>query len=286
MGFSTLANIVAGLFKMKLVALLLGPAGVGLVGIYQNIVQAAAGISALGSGNVGTRQIAAARADGGDVAVGKVRRALFWGTMILAGVGGLIFWLTSTLIARMVLGNESRSPEIAWLSVAVALTVAAGSQGALLTGMRRVGDLARINVGSGMVGAAFGVLAIWLWGAKGIVAMIIIAPAVTFVLGHLYVARLERPAGPPPSWSTLTHEWREMVQLGVAFMVSGLVATLGQLVVRSLVQRELGTSGLGQFQAAWAIGMTYLGFILSAMGTDYYPRLTAAIKDHEAATRL
>lgn len=32
--------------------------------------------------------------------------------------------------------------------------------------------------------------------------------------------------------------------------------------------------------------MTYLGFVLSAMGTDYYPRLTAAISDHTAATRL
>ena len=32
--------------------------------------------------------------------------------------------------------------------------------------------------------------------------------------------------------------------------------------------------------------MTYLGFVLSAMVTDYYPRLTSVIKDHAAARRL
>lgn len=32
--------------------------------------------------------------------------------------------------------------------------------------------------------------------------------------------------------------------------------------------------------------MTYLGFVLGAMGTDYYPRLTASIHDHATANRL
>ena len=77
-----------------------------------------------------------------------------------------------------------------------------------------------------------------------------------------------------------------MIPLGAAFMISGLVTTGGFLVVRSLVQRELGAEELGYFQAAWAIGMTYLGFVLGAMGTDYYPRLSACIGDPAAACRL
>ncbi len=32
--------------------------------------------------------------------------------------------------------------------------------------------------------------------------------------------------------------------------------------------------------------MTYIGFVLQAMGTDYYPRLTAVIRDHVTANRL
>jgi PST family polysaccharide transporter len=285
-GGAQVINIAVGILKMKAVAVLLGPAGVGLVGLYLSLVQTASSVAAMGLGTVGTRQIAAAHAEGGDLAVGRTRRALLRGTMLLALIGAALFWLASGWIARVILADESRSNDIAWLSVGVALTVAAGSQGALLTGLRRIGDLARINVGAGVIGAVLGALALWLWGAQGLIAMILIAPVVTFLLGHLYVTRLGPPAGPPIGLPEMSREWQGMLTLGFAFMLSGLVTTLGHLAARTLVQRELGSEALGQFQAAWAIGMTYLGFVLSAMATDYYPRLTAAINDHKVATRL
>jgi PST family polysaccharide transporter len=285
-GGAQVINMAVSLAKMKVVAVLLGPAGVGIVGLYMNLIQTASSIASLGVGNVGTRQIAAAHAEGGDEAVGRTRRALFWLTILLALTGAAFFWLASGWIAGAILADKSRAGEVVWLSLGVALTVGAGSQAALLTGLRRIGDLARINLGSGLVGAALGVLALWLWGERGLIAMVLVAPMATFLLGHLYVARLGPISGGSLSLPELTREWRALVKLGFAFMLSGLVTTLGHLAVRALVQRELGAEALGHFQAAWAIGMTYLGFVLGAMGTDYYPRLTAAISDRVAATRL
>ncbi|QJX01469.1 oligosaccharide flippase family protein [Alcanivorax sp. IO_7] len=69
-------------------------------------------------------------------------------------------------------------------------------------------------------------------------------------------------------------------------MLAGLATGLGMLAARSIIQRELGSVEQGYFQAAWTISMTYLGFVLGAMGTDYYPRLTSAIHDHEQVNRL
>lgn len=285
-GGASVINILAGLAKMKVAAVLLGPAGVGLIGLYQTFMQTAVTLAALGVGNSGTRQIAAAGAEGGAAAVGRVRRALFWGTLAQALLGAAIFWLASDWIAEHLMADPDRAGEVAWLALGVALGVAGGAQGALLTGLRRVADLARVQIGSGVIGSALGVGALWLWGAEGLIAMVLIAPVVSFALGHLYVARLDRPTGPPDPARVLAREWGAMARLGLAFMISGLITTLGFLAARVLVQRELGPEALGQFQAAWAIGMTYLGFVLGAMGTDYYPRLTAAISDPAAATRL
>ena len=53
-----------------------------------------------------------------------------------------------------------------------------------------------------------------------------------------------------------------------------------------MVQNDLGEESLGYFQAAWAISMTYIGFVLGAMGTDYFPRLAAVIQNHDQANRL
>jgi PST family polysaccharide transporter len=251
-----------------------------------NLMQTAASVAALGLGTVGTRQIAAASAEGGEEAVGRTRRALFWGTMGLALIGAISFWLCRGWIARVVLDDPGRSGEVGWLALGVALTVAAASQGALLTGLRRVTDLAWINAGAGVLGSALGVLALWLRGPQGLLVMVLVAPVVSFTLGHVFVARLRRPAERSAGPTELSRELRTMIRLGVAFMISGLATMLGHLTARTLVQRELGTEALGHFQAAWSIGMTYLGFVLGAMGTDYYPRLAAAIRDHPTAVRL
>jgi O-antigen/teichoic acid export membrane protein len=289
-GGAQVINIAIGLIKMKAAAVLLGPTGVGLVGLYTNLMQTTATVTSLGMANVGTRQIAAAHAAGGDRAVERIRRALFWATLGLALIGALLFWLASGWVARVVLADPARAPQVAWLSLGVALSVATGYQAALLTGMRRVGDLALITIGAGLWGTVLGVGALWMWGEAGLLAMVLIAPAVTLILGHFFVVRLgtaTRPATRPvPRLPEMAQDWRDLARLGLPFMLSGVVTLLGHLAARMLVQRDLGPEALGQFQAAWTIGMTYLGFLLGAMSTDFYPRLTAVIHDCEKACRL
>jgi PST family polysaccharide transporter len=286
MGASSVVNVLVGLARMKAAAVLLGPAGVGLIGILQNLMGTASGIAALGFGSAGTRQVADAVAGGRADEVAVVRRALFWGTLALALVGGGTFFLLRDLLAARVLDDPERAGEIGWIAFGVALTVAAGSQRALLNGFRRIGDLARLQVFSGLASAIGGVLAILFWGEAGVVAFIVTAPLANFLLGQWFVARLERDGGHAAPLDRLAGQWRQMAQLGFAFMVSTLVISFGQLAARSIVQHRLGAEELGHFQAAWGISMTYLGFVLSAMATDYYPRLTAVIRDREAASRL
>lgn len=285
-GGASVVNVLVGLVRIKAAAVLLGPAGVGLIGLLQSLMTTAATLAALGFGNVGTRQIAEAVGMGDPSALAAVRRALFLGTLILALLGALAVWLARDLLTAQVLEGAVRPGDLGWLAVGVALMVAAGSQVALLNGLRRITDLAWITVGSALLSTLLGVAALLLWGVGGVAAFVAAAPLASFLLGHWYVARLEPVRGPPTPLSQLLGHWGRLARLGAAFMLSGLVTTLSLLVARTLVQRELGAEALGHFQAAWMIGMTYIGFVLSSMGTDYYPRLTAAIQDRAAANRL
>lgn len=284
MGSASVANIAIGLIRMKVAAVLLGPAGIGLIGLLQNMMGVASTLAGLGLGTAGTRQIAEAAADPAAVAV--ARRALFWATLALGLLGAGAFFLLRGELAVGLAGDAAFAPSIGWLALGVALTVASASQGALLQGLRRIGDLARLQITSAALSTAMGVAVLLVWREDGIVPFIITAPLASFLLGHWYVSRLDRPLGGLSNPRLLAAQWRELARLGMAFMAGSLVGSLGFLAVRSLVQQRLGAAELGHYQAAWAISMTYLGFVLSAMATDYYPRLTATIGDRAAATRL
>ena len=285
-GGASVINILVGLLRMKVVAVLLGPAGVGLIGILNNLMATGANIAALGVGNSGTRQVAEAVGRDDPDAIDASRRALFLGTLILAALGSFLFWCVRDLIAVHILDDENLAPFVGWVSIGIGLTVATGSQRALLTGMRRVGDLARMTVISSLVGALVGIAAIYYLGETGIILLVLSAPFAGLVTSHFYVAKLPRTQPKRSSFREVKQQWGALLKLGFAFMVAGLAMPVGQLAVRAMVQNQLGLDSLGYFQASWAISMTYIGFVLGAMGTDYYPRLTAVISDHKKVIRL
>lgn len=285
-GGAAVINILFSLLRTKVAAVLLGPAGVGLIGLFTNVVATASIVAGLGFGNVGTRQVAEAAGQDDPQRIAAARRALFWGTLLLAIAGAAVLWSLRHMLAAQVLGDPTLAREVGWLSIGVALTVASASQYALLNGLRRIGDIARLSIGTAIVSTVAGVSALWWLGRPGIVVYVISVPVASFLLGHWYVSRLPRIDREPTGLASLAMQWRVLAKLGTAFMVAGLAGTAGQLAVRTMLQRELGVDALGQFHAAWAISMTYIGFVLTAMGTDYYPRLTAVIDDHAAVNRM
>ncbi|MEI6336329.1 MAG: O-antigen translocase [Methylococcaceae bacterium] len=285
-GGSSVINILIGLFRTKALALLLGPSGVGLVGLYTGLMSTAATISNMGVGMIGTRQIAAAIAIDDEKALAIVKRAMFWGVLILATTGALVVWSLREILAVQVLGSIDHSWVVGWLALGVALSVASGSQGAIIQGMRRIGDMAKLSVYSAIINTVLGIGLLWQWGSIAMWAFILIGPLFNFLLGHLYVSRLPKTKIVAISLQDITEQWRIFLRLGLPFMGAGLMQTAVQLWIRVSVSDQLGVEAVGHFQAAWAISMQYISFVLGAMGADYYPRLSGIIHDKIAASRL
>lgn len=271
---------------MKAAAVLLGPAGVGLIGVFSNLVGVATSVAGMGLGNAGTRQIAEAAGKQDAASVAAARRGLLYLTALMAIVGTAVFWLLRGVVAEFVLHDPSRATQVGWLSLAVGFSIASGSQQAMLNGLRRIGDLSRLSVYAAFWSSVLGIGALWLWGYAGLVAYVICVPLVGFLLGHWYVAKLPKAQEHPVPMAAVTEQGRAMLKLGMAFMLTSSIGYSSLLLVQSLVKQELGIDALGFFQASSAISMTYIGFVIGAMSRDYFPRLTAIISDQQAVNRV
>lgn len=287
-GASSLGSIVLGLVRTKVAAVLLGPGGVGLIGIYTNLITTASGIAALGFGTAGVRSIADAGANQDRGALAAAWRALSLGTIALACVGSAVFWLAGRPIAQAVLGDAGYGHDVSWLAIGVLLTVLAGAQTAKLNGFRRIGDIAYVNVLSAICATILAVAAVLAFGRRGLLAFVLALPVSTCLIGYAYArrVRIHSSDSRSPTFGQLAAQWLALGRVGVGVMVAAITSTGGALIVRAIIDRKLGAASLGQFQAAWAISMTYVGYVLTAMATDYFPRLAAAAHDKEAANRL
>lgn len=278
------ATIAIRILRAKIMAMMLGPAGIGLLSIVYNFQQLGTQAAGLGLPMSGVRELAATRAD--DTEVAQVRRVLIVALALQGGLAMVAVWAMREPLAIWLMGEAGHVTQIGLVGVAMFLFLLASSQDTLLQGMRRIGDLGRVMVLGTLAGSIVGVLAIWILGMDGLIWMILAEALAVLIVAWFYARRLPLP---DPGWLTpgeLLKRWWPMVRLGMVFMLGGLLTTATLLLVRTLITRELGLVAAGQFAAAWTITMIYVGFMLDAMAKDYYPRLTEVIDDQAASSRL
>ncbi|HEX8555184.1 MAG TPA: O-antigen translocase [Sphingomonas sp.] len=279
-------SILIGLARIKVVAILLGPAGVGMVGLLQSLVGTGAATGGLGIPSSGVRQIAEDAASGDEKALTGTRSALFWGSVLLAAIVTFVFWLFGEPIAVHVLGDRRQAAMMGWIGLAAGLTILVNAQGALLNGFRRIGDIARVGVYGTLLGTVLGIAVLLIWREEALVAYVVIAPLALVITGVMIARRLPRPSRIALTTKDRWRYWLPLFKLGISFMGASIAGTLMLLIIRSIVGQRLGAAPLGEFSAAWTVSMTYTGFVLTAMAADYYPRLTAAISDPVVANRM
>lgn len=284
-GGSSVVNVLFSIIRNKALAVLLGPAGVGQMGLYMSIVDLTQALAGFGVQSSGVRQIAEATGTGDTDRIARTATALRRTSIVLGLIGAVLLAALASPIASLTFGDDQHTLGVALLSFAILLQLMAGGQIALTQGMRDIASLARIQILSGLATTCITITLVMLFGPAAIAPAIVASAAALLAICWWFSKRL-RISRPSMSTGELAQEVAPLLKLGFAFMLSAFLGFGASYVVRLLVTWEGGVGAAGQYQAAWALGGLYAGFILQAMGADFYPRLTAAATDHVAANRL
>ena len=284
-GGSQVINILLGIIRTKFLAVLLGPAGIGLMGLYTAVIGTVCSLTGMGIGASGVRQIAEAAGTGNELKIASTVITLRRASFILGIVGMLLTIIFCAPLSKLTFGNAEHAWPIALLSVTLFLGAVSGGQTALVQGMRRIADLASLSVLGGFLGTVISIPMIFLWGKEGIVPFLITVSAMT-ILPSWWYARKIPVVRIMLGWRRTLREAKGLLALGLVFMATGLMTTAVMYLIQILVVRQIGMEGAGLYQAAATLSNLYIGVVLNAMGMDFYPRITAVAADNEACNRL
>jgi enterobacterial common antigen flippase len=284
-GGSSVVNIGLGIVRTKAMALILGPSGIGLLGVYGSIADLARTIAGMGINSSGVRQIAEAVGTGDAQRISRTVTTLRRVAFLLGVLGALLLAAFCLPVSRLSFGNYRHAGAIALLGLAVLFGSVSDGQIALVQGMRRIGDLARAKVFGALYGLLVSVPVVYIYGKAGIVPSLVCVTALGIAVSWCYSRkiRVERVA---MKMADISAEVSALLKLGLVFMASGFMSMGVGYLVRIIVLRKMGEDAAGFYQAAWALGGLYVGFILQAMGADFFPRLTAAARDNSECNRL
>jgi antigen flippase len=284
-GGASVLNIAIGIIRTKAMAMLLGPAGFGLFGLYGSIAGLTQSIAGMGINSSGVRQIAEAAGAGDKMRIAQTAAVLRRTSIVLGLLGGVLLLVFSRQVSRLTFGSTEPAAAVCLLSVAVFFSLVSAGQGALIQGMRRIADLAKMSVLGALFGVCTSIPLVYFFREKGVVPALVSVAAMTILTSWWYSRKIEIEV-PTVTLSDVRQEASALLKLGSAFMASGFLTIGVAYAVRITVLHKIGLEATGLYQSAWTLGGLYVGFILQAMGADFYPRLTASINNREECNRL
>lgn len=284
-GGAQVATILIGIARNKTMALLLGPSGVGLAGTYLTVTGMIGGITQLGIGPSGVRQIA--EASGSDDQEQVARTALTLRRISLfSGLLGLVAGLAlSSPLSHLTFGDTGHTADLMLLSLTLMVGSISAGQWALLQGLRRLGDLAKSQIWGAFWGAAGSIGIVFLWREQGIAPYLVVNALITLWFSRWYARKVPLETY-TLSWRETWQEARGVISLGTAFVFQNLTLGAGAYLTRLLIIDHLGLAAVGLFTASFTLSTYYVQLILKAMNTDFYPRLTAVAEDRSTVNQM
>lgn len=278
-------NIIIAIGRSKAIALLLGPSGMGIVGLLTSTTGLISSLTNFGLGTSAVKDIAEAHAKNDDKKIAKttaVFRKLVW---ITGSLGAILTLFLSPVLSEITFGNKDYTWSFVFLSVTLLLGQLKTGQDVILQGTRKIKYLAFANM-LGSVSSLFIALPLYyFYGEEGIVPALIMMGFVGYLIA-LNFSRKVKIKKIKVSLEETFAQGKGMLKLGFMLSLSGLIATVVAYLVRIYISNTGGVEDVGLYAAGFQIIGTYVGLIFTAMGTDYYPRLSGVANDNDKRNTL
>jgi O-antigen/teichoic acid export membrane protein len=278
-------GILISIIRSKAIAVLLGPAGIGVNSLLNSTLSMVGSFTNFGLGTSAVKNVAAANESQDSNRIGlivAVLKKLVWITGLL---GAVLTMILSPWLSELTFGNRNYTLAFIWISVTLLMSQISVGQGVILRGTRQL----KFMTQSSMIGAVLGLLIdlpiYYFYGIKGIVPTIIITSLSSLVLTTYFSTKIKIPKV-HVDLDTVKKQGREMLFMGFMLSLSGLIAMGTSYLLRIYISHAGGIDQVGLYSAGFAIINTYVGLIFTAMSTDYYPRLSGVAHDNIKTSQL
>ena len=273
-------NVIISIIRSKFIAVLLGPTGMGIIGLLTSTTAIITNLTNFGLGTSAVKSIATAFGIGDEKKIGivvSVIRRMVWMTGLLGLITTIIF---SSLLSQLTFGNKDYTYAFIWLSSTLLFNQLSSGQLVVLQGMRKLKHLAQANLYGSFLGLLITIPLYYLWGIDGIVPGLIGSSVIALSMSWYFSQKIKLEKPILTSTQTI-FEGKEMLQMGFLISVSGLLTIGASYIIRIFISRTAGIEQVGLYNAGFTIINTYVGLVFTAMGTDYYPKLSAVAHDNK-----
>lgn len=267
-------NILIAIVRSKVIALLIGPAGYGIASLFNSTLGLLTGMTNLGLSQSAVKDISFNHNSENRKSVSRtiqILRRLVWFT---ACFGALVMIVGSPWLSEFAFESKEYTISFIWISLALLFKQLSSGQLAILQGLRRLKKLAKANLYGNLFGLLVTLPLYYFYKIDAIVPAIIISSFIALIF-TFYYSKSEVLEKVNLSNKEAFSEGKPMIQLGIMLSLSTMIGLLVGYLIQIFISRVGDVAQVGLYNAGFVILNSYVGLVFNAMGTDYFPRLSA-----------
>lgn len=272
-------TIIVGIIRNKLAAVLLGPVGVGINSIFQTYLQFVQTGAGLGLSQSAVRDVSEACEQKNAERFSRIISLTNRLVVFTALLGIAVTIIMSPLFSQWGFGDKSYTMPFIMLSFCAGMQIYVENRLAILKGMRQMRSLANSTIIGSIVGLAVSAPLYYFFREKGIVPVLLLSAFASLLVTNYYVNKIKYDRV-KLNFKEIRNEGAPMLKMGVALMMINFLSGIASTIVISFLRGEGGLDIVAFYGMGQAIITSYFGIVLTAMTTDYYPRICGVYKDN------
>ncbi len=283
-----LTTLALGIIRVKVSAIFLLPAGVGIVAQLNSMRLLLEQFVSLGVGSGITKYAAEYSSERDRESFRLLIRTATSGFLIIGVSAFVVCLLFSRRLASLIVADPSLGLLIVIIGAAVPIIVQVEVISRCLQGMLKIREMVLLSIISAFLGLIVTIPLIILAGVTGAIVSILLSAAIAFIIGQFYLRNvvlkeydIRLRLSPPDRGMSI-----KLLRFGGTRGVVAVLEAITILTIRSLIIGRLGADANGLYEVAIALSNQYLGIILAAVWTYGMPKVATMPGDSEGISRL
>lgn len=276
---TSLLSLIATFFKMlsglvinKAVSVYIGPAGLAVIGQFQNFSQVVL-IAAQGAINSGVVKYTAEYGRESPKIPYLFSTALRISLVASISVG-LLLILFSSFFSSRILDSVNYNFIFIIFGFTIILFVLNGLLLSIINGLKEIRSYIKINIIQSLYSLIFTSLLIYFFSLKGALVALATNQSIIFFITLFMIRKHEII-----KWKSFTSVFdkeisKKLFAFSAMAITSAIMVPTSQFIIRDYIATTQGMEQAGYWQGIWYISTTYLMIVTTALGTYYLPRLS------------
>lgn len=274
-------------FSNKIIAMLLGPIGIGTLGFINNIIQAIVTITSFDLSKTATREMALLDAQDDDLLNNTLQRHFEFALMVSV-FASLISVIFAKPISVFVFKDSSKAFWFYLLPIYFVFFVLTQTRLAILQGLREMKTFAFLQIFQVVLVGISSIIFYYYLALDGIIWALLVGSFIHFLLSFVFTQKhfASFKWQFKPLFDTFK-DAKSMLFFGFVLSINAIVGQLCFLGIRTFLNMQNnGEIIIGFYEVSQVVLLKYLAMVFVAMSYNFYPKLTNLIHDKNAVNLL